>query len=131
MVTSTPESLGHAILPHLPELLLDPTWRSIYINAEDRRQAAEAFSHQLSADPAAWATELETLRAFQFDVVTVDLSGDASDWPTSALDVASVAFLLWGTSDDVRPAYEAGIRWHLHIAQDGDELEWTLEPLPA
>lgn len=131
VVTSVPSSLGHELLPHLPELLLDPTWRSIYINAEDRPAAAEAFSHRLSKDSSAWATELETLRAFQFDVVTVDLSGGSSDWPASALDVASVAFLLWSSDDDVRPAYEAGIRWHLHVEQDGSELEWTLDPLPA
>ena len=132
VVTSSPESVGHQVLPHLPELLLDPNWRSIYINAADRPEAAEAFSHRLSDDPQAWATELETLRAFQFDVVTVDLSGGSPDWPASALDVASVAFLLWDESDDMAPAHEAGIRWHLHIRQQADgSLDWTLEPLHA
>jgi hypothetical protein len=133
-VTTTPLAVGHEILPHLPELLLDQTWRSIYINAADRSAAAEAFSHRLSDDPAAWAAELESLCAFQFDVVTVDLDGgvDASDWPASALDVGSVAFLLWRSDEDVVPAYAAGIRWHLHISQlDGGGLEWTLEPLAA
>jgi len=132
IVTTSPPALGRQILPHLPELLLHPTWRSIYVNADDRPAAAEAFSHRLSDDPAAWSTELETLRAFHFDVVTVDLEGGPSDWPASALDVASVAFLLWSSDQDVRPAYEAGIRWHLQIDQkDGGELEWSLEPLPA
>jgi len=132
IVTSTPTPLGHQLLPHLPELLLDPMWRSIYINAADRPAAEEVFSHRLSDDPTAWAAELEALRAFRFDVVTVDLSGGAPDWPASALDVASVAFLLWDANDDVRPAHKAGIRWHLHIAQGGaDDPVWTLEPLPA
>jgi len=132
VVTSDPASFGHELLPHLPELFLDPTWRSIYINAEDRPAAAEAFSHRLSEDPAAWASELEALRAFQFDVVTVDLSAETSDWATSALDVASVAFLLWSAVDDFGPAYEAGIRWQLHVAErDGDDLDWTLEALQA
>lgn len=132
VVTTSPPALGHDLLPHLPELLLDPTWRAIYINATDRRAAAEVFSHRLSDDPSAWAAELESLRAFRFDVVTVDLAGGESDWPGSALDVASVAFLLWSTDDDFGPAREAGIRWHLHIAEGGDgDLEWTLEPLTA
>lgn len=132
VVTSEPAELGHEILPHLPGLLLDPTWRSIYVNAEDRPAADEVFSQRLSEDPSAWAGELGTLRAFQFDVVTVDLSGGPPDWPASALDVASVAFLLWGVSDGMRPAHEAGVRWHLHVGrQEGEKLEWTLEPLHA
>jgi len=132
IVTTSPAQLGHEILPHLPELLLDPTWRSIYISAADHPAAAEAFSHRLSDEPEAWVTELESLCAFQFDVVTVDLvgGGDASDWPASALDVGAVAFLLWSAAEDIGPAYAAGIRWHLRISQaEGGALDWTLEPL--
>ncbi len=130
VVTTEPRSLGHEILPHLPELLLDPAWRSIYINAEDQPAAAEAFSQRLPPDRETWATELETLRAFHFDVVTVDLSGGHAKWAATALDVASVAFLLWDEEIDPRPAYEAGIRWQLRIVRGDDgALEWTLEPL--
>jgi MshEN domain len=130
VVTTDPPALGHEILPHLPELLLDPSWRSIYINAEAQPAAAEAFSQRLPADRETWATELETLRAFHFDVVTVDLSGGHGGWAASALDVASVAFLLWDEVSDARPAFEAGIRWHLKIERRKDSgLEWTLEPL--
>lgn len=130
VVTTEPSELGHEILPHLPELLLDPSWRSIYINAEAQAAAAEAFSQRLPRDSETWATEMETLRAFHFDVVTVDLSGNESEWAQSALDVASVAFLLWAAPEDVRPAYEAGIRWHLHITREDDSrLDWSLEPL--
>ena len=67
-------------------------------------------------------------------MVTVDLAGGvgASDWPGSALDVGSVAFLLWSGDEDVAPAYDAGIRWHLQISQVEDGgLEWTLDPLSA
>lgn len=95
VVTSTPEALGHEILPHLPTLLLDPSWRSIYINASEQKAADEAFSMRMPKDPEKWAAELETLRAFHFDVVTVDLTGNQDDWAGTALDVASVAFLLW------------------------------------
>lgn len=130
VVTTDPPELGHEILPHLPPLLLDPSWRSIYINAEDQAAADEAFSVRMPTDPERWAAELETLRAFHFDVVTVDLTGNQSAWASSALDVASVAFLLWQQEDDLRPAYEAGIRWQMHIRrEEGDHLEWSLEPL--
>ncbi len=130
VVTATPDDLGHDILPHLPLLLLDPSWRSIYINASEQKAAQEAFSLRMPPDPEKWATELETLRAFHFDVVTVDLTGNRDEWAGTALDVASVAFLLWPMQEDRRPAYDAGIRWELHIEEvAGNQLEWTLEPL--
>ncbi|MFQ5537531.1 MAG: hypothetical protein ACE5GJ_08785 [Gemmatimonadota bacterium] len=130
VVTSEPDALGHHILPHLPTLLLDHSWRSIYINAEDQEAAEEAFSLQMPKDPKRWAEELETLRAFHFDVVTVDLTGNEEDWAATALDVAAVAFLLWPNEEDRRAAYEAGIRWELHVAgEEGKHLEWSLEPL--
>ncbi len=130
VVTATPGDLGHEILPHLPLLLLDPSWRSIYINASEQKAAQEAFSLRMPPDPERWASELETLRAFHFDVVTVDLTGNQDSWASTALDVASVAFLLWPMDVDRRPAYDAGIRWELHIERvAGNQLEWTLEPL--
>jgi hypothetical protein len=132
VVTSDPNELGHEILPHLPHLLLDPSWRSIYINAQDQDAAEEAFSMKMPSDPEQWASELETLRAFHFDVVTVDLTGNQADWAGSALDVESVAFLLWPAGQDRRPAYDAGIRWEMNIArEEGGHLEWTLKPLHA
>lgn len=131
VVTSEPEDLGREILPHLPTLLLDPSWRSIYVTDAVQPAAEDTFSIELPADdPEAWSDEFEALRPFHFDVVTVDLPGDASGWIQPALDIASVAFLRWGPEEDRRTAHEAGIRWELGIeeAEDG-RLRWTLQPL--
>lgn len=130
IVTAQPGTVGHEIMPHLPALLLDPSWRAIYVHAADRKAAAESFSIPMPRDPQKWASELETLRAFHFDVVTVDLTGNAESWAASALDVASVAFLLWPDAMDRRLAWEAGIRWEIHIERQGAaHLEWFLNPL--
>ncbi|HSG08093.1 MAG TPA: hypothetical protein VLA36_07040 [Longimicrobiales bacterium] len=132
VVTTVPDALGHEILPHLPSLLLDASWRSVYVNASDQGAAQGAFSFRMPMDPAMWVKELETLRDFHFDVVTVDLSGRQNEWAETAADVASVAFLLWPMDADRRTAYEAGIRWELHIARsEEDQLEWTLDSLHA
>lgn len=132
IVSTDPTELGHEILPHLPTILLDPSWRSIYINADDRAGAEEAFSLKMPRDPTTWSEEIEKLRAFHFDVVTVDLTEGEKAWTESALDIASVAFLLWPDGENPRPAYEAGIRWQLRIRRDvGEHLEWSLEPLHA
>ncbi len=132
VVTAHPQDLGHEILPHLPELLLNPSWRSIYINASEQDAAERAFSLKIPTDPERWAEELETLKAFRFDVVTVDLAGNVGDWANSALDAASVAFLLWDQQDDRTAAHDAGIRWELHIErEEGGALDWSLRRLNA
>ncbi len=130
IVTCEPAALGHEILPHLPTILLDRSWRSIYVNAEEQDAAGEAFSLRLPDDPGTWAAEIEALRAFHFDVVTVDLSGSDNGWAASALDIASVAFLLWDSADDIGPALEAGVRWRLTIDREVEgQLKWSLGPL--
>jgi len=128
VVTAEPADLGHDVLPHLPEMLFDPGWRSIYVHADERRGEVEVFSRRLPADPGAWSAELEALRAFHFDVVTVDLEGGGADWADAALDLASIAFVLW-TREDLGPAHSAGVRWRLHLARVADTIEWRLEPL--
>lgn len=131
VVTAEPEELGHQILPHLPTLLLDPSWRSIYVTDEVQAAADEAFSIELpTEDRDAWQEEFEALRPFHFDVVTVDLPGTPSRWVHPALDIASVAFLLWDPEEDRRVAHDAGIRWELKVQEaDQERLEWILEPL--
>lgn len=130
VVTTVPPELGHGLVPHLPELLFDPSWRSIYVHTRDRPAALEVFSHRLSGDGASWRAEIESLRSFQFDVVTVDLARGDGDWATGALDLGSVAFLFWADGADVGPARDAGIRWHLHVVRRGDgQLDWSLEPM--
>ncbi|MDX1492535.1 MAG: hypothetical protein R3253_00570 [Longimicrobiales bacterium] len=128
-VTCEPSTLGHEILPHLPELLLDPSWRSIYVNADDQPEEGRAFSVRLSSDPSAWAREIEELKIFHFDVVTVDLPGEDRSWADAALDVAAVAFFLW-PEEELEEAREAGVRWRLSVrASDDGEQEWGLDPL--
>ena len=129
IVTSDPEEVGAAILPHLPEILLDPTWRSVYLNAQHGPAADEAFSVMLPEDSEAWGVELEALRAFHFDVVTVDLTGGHRNWTEQTLNIGSVAFLLWPGDESTTEAREAGIRWRLHLTGAEEELEWVLEPL--
>jgi len=132
IVFSDPSELGHEILPHLPTLILDPSWRSIYLTDPDSSAADEAFSVELPENEDEWAAELDGIRGFHFDVVTVDLPGDPGKWLQSALDIAAVAFVRWHGDVDTRVAHDAGIRWSLSLeAKDGGRLEWALEPLHA
>ena len=130
IVLVDPPELGPEILPHLPSLLLDPAWRGIHVTSDDDPGRDGTLSLRVPIDEARWTSEIEELRSFHFDVVTVDLSGGDIHRAGSALDIASVAFLLWSKDEATQPAYDAGIRWRLGITREaGDHLEWTLEPL--
>ena len=130
MVVTDPAELGHDILPHLPTLMLDTSWRSIYLTDPDSRAASHAFSVELPMSEDDWAAELDSIRGFHFDVVTVDLPGHPEKWLQSALDIAAIAFVRWTGEVESRIAHEAGIRWELKIeAQEGNRLEWSLDPL--
>jgi type IV pilus assembly protein PilB len=65
VVSADPVEVGHELLPHLPDLLFDPGWRSIHLHADDRGGETEVFSRKLPADPHEWPAELEALRAFR------------------------------------------------------------------
>lgn len=132
IVMSDSPELGSEILPHLPMLLLDPSWRSIYLTDPDSLQADRTFSIELPQNEDEWAAELDGIRAFHFDVVTVDLPGDPGKWLQSALDIAAVAFVRWHGDLDTRVAHDAGIRWSLSLeSKDGGRLEWSLDPVHA
>jgi type IV pilus assembly protein PilB len=130
VVLTDPPELGYEVLPHLPLLLLDPAWRSIYLNDKGGGAAGEAFSLELSGSPDSWGEELETLGAFHFDVVTVDLGGAPEAWLQGCLDVAACAFIRWPGEENLRTAHEAGVRWMMtiHRKEEGC-LDWNLEPI--
>lgn len=131
VVITRPESLGHEILPHLPTLLLDPSWRSIHVAEAGRSPGDDAFSVALPGDdPDAWDEELTALRPFHFDVVTADLPGEEAGWIEATLDIASVAFVLWSDDLDPERPRAAGVRWEIRIEASGDDgLEWMLTSL--
>lgn len=122
--------LGDEILPHLPHLLLDPSWRAVHVAT--RRVDADVFQVVVPSEAARREKELDELRAFGFDVLTASLEEFGVDALDGLADVAAVVFLLWSTDIDHAAAQGAGVRWELRIARGaGDQLEWTLEPLRA
>ncbi|HSG47399.1 MAG TPA: hypothetical protein VLA43_06295 [Longimicrobiales bacterium] len=128
--TAEPPELARGILHELPALFFEPSWRSVHISTREAPDDRDALMVQLSPEPGTWPGELEALRAFHFDVVTVDLPGDPGSWTDTALDVASVAFLLWDPGLDPAVARDAGIRWRLHVARkEGGHLSWSLASL--
>jgi hypothetical protein len=130
LVHGEPADLGREIVPHLPRLLLDPSWRSVHVVAKPQMTSEEVFSVVAPTDAAAWEKQAESLRTFHFDAISVDPSGADTLWALNALDVASVAFVLWSDGMDKRAAHDAGIRWELQVARAlGHSLSWKLDPL--
>lgn len=129
-VTTTPPGLGLQIIPHLPALLIDPSWRSVHLHDGVEEEESGVFSVPLPSESEARARALEGLGAFRFDVVTVALEAGAPDegWP-EALNVAPVGFLL--VPDERRgAAWEVGARWALDLERRSDDtLRWSLHPM--
>lgn len=129
-VGTDPPELGPRILPHLPALLIDPSWRSVHVHTGVGFDESDIFCVSLPEDPAGRARELEGLAAFRFDVVSVDLGGDPGEegW-SEALDLAPVGFALL-VGETRGAAWNAGVRWELWIeTREDDSLRWTLRPL--
>lgn len=122
LIRSTSDDLARSITPHLPALLLGPTWRSVYLYAAGGAEH-EAFSIHLR-DGTGWAAEADALRAFRFDAATIDFTGASGD-PALLRGVAGALFVL----GDPSVAEPLGIRWTLDIdpGTDGD-LSWSLGP---
>jgi len=122
-----PGADGAAIVPHLPALLLDASWRSIYVYAGQGSGEHETFSLRLHDDPARWSEDVASLRAFHFDAVSVDVNDDVSA-AKSLLTAAGVVFLLWSGSDEAVAGM--GVRWALTIEERAEGgLSWSLGPL--
>ena len=130
LVSGDPAELGGEILPHLPRLLLDPTWRSVHVVTKSHTPAEDVFTVVAPTDPGGWTRQTESLRTFHFDAVSVDGTDAVAEWALGALDIASVAFVLASERFDRRKAYEAGMRWELKVTRAvGQTLAWSLDPL--
>jgi hypothetical protein len=122
--------LGRELLPHLPTLLLDPSWRAVHLSYEASKSGV--FQVVLPDDDGERGRELEGLRRFGFDAVTADLSELGVASAPSVAEMAAVVFLLWPGGADRDSMLEAGLRWELRIARgDGGSLDWALEPMRA
>lgn len=130
VVRANPHSLGEKLLPHLPSLLLEREWRALYLTDKSGRALDEVFSVKLPKDPEAMKRQFDSLRPFRFDVVTADITGAAAPWAADVLDLAASAFLLWEVEGDWKAVHDAGVKWEIRIEeQEGEHLEWSLEPL--
>jgi hypothetical protein len=121
--------LGVGLLPHLPALLLDPSWRAVHLTVGDGSRE-DVFQVPLPDDEEGRATEIERLRAFGFDVVSADAAELGSEVLDAIVDLASVTFVLGSDAIDAERARDVGLRWELRVTgAEGAPLEWALQPL--
>jgi hypothetical protein len=127
IVTSEPVELLDEMLPYLPALLFDASWRSVHLS-EAGVPDDDVFSIPVG-DGDSRSDTLTQLRAFHFDVATADLSGPATEWARAALDVANVTFVRWRDAD-FSSASDVGPRWRLHLESTArGQVDWSLNPL--
>lgn len=129
-VTFEPPTLANEMLPYLPALLFEPSWRSVHITDREHPVPEDVFAIRVSGQNEARGSAVRALRSFHFDVATVDLSGSPEVWARAAADVATVAFLLWDGAGAHGP--DADIRWELRLQSPSEgQVEWSLHPLTS
>jgi hypothetical protein len=129
-VTFEPAQLAGEMLPYLPALLFEPSWRCVHVTDRERTVPEDVFAIRVSGETEARASAVRALRSFHFDVATVDLSGPPETWARAAADVATVTFLFWEGGGV--PSTEADIRWELRVQSPSDgQVEWSLHPLSS
>jgi type IV pilus assembly protein PilB len=127
MVRADPD-LGAGLLPYLPTLLLDPSWRAVHLASGTPLH--DVLQVTLPDDAEARARELEHLRTFGFDAVTTDAADLGTEYLDAVVELAAVVFLLWPETLDAERAREAGVRWELRVAgAEGAPMNWALQPL--
>lgn len=130
LVSAEPEELGEEILPHLPVLLLERSWRSVHVTDTEDAVPEGVFTVVLPPARPEQAKVLLELHPFAFDAVSADISPPLEEWSTPLLNLAGCAFLLVREDADRQAAREAGIRWEMRVIRsDEGELEWDLQPL--
>jgi hypothetical protein len=128
-LTTSPSETAEEILPYLPLLLFESTWRTVHLQSVDRA-GDDLFVAVIPSSPDEREESLAELRAFRFDAVTAQLSGPLEDWVEAVLDVGRVAFVTCYSDSDRRAAQKAGISWELQLERsDSGAMEWSLTPL--
>jgi len=127
--TTSPPETADEILPYLPRLFLDSTWRTVHLLDVDR-EVDDLFVAVIPSHPADRQNSLADLGAFRFDAVTAQLSSPPEDWVEAVLDIGRVAFVICRSDLDRRAAQKAGISWELLLQRsEQGAMEWSLSPL--
>jgi hypothetical protein len=104
----------------------------VHVRRGPGREDGDIFSIALPDDRTGRSKELEGLKAFRFDVVTVDLEDGWRDggW-SDALDLAPVGFVLM-EAEGRKAAWDVGLRWEIRVEErEGGKggLAWALTSL--
>jgi type IV pilus assembly protein PilB len=128
-VTSESGHVLDELLPYLPALLFESSWRSVHLVEEGRAVPDDVFAVSLPTQGNGQGPGLEELGGYCFDVATVDLPGPPTSWARAVRDVATVVFAKW-TEVDPEKAVDVGIGWELRLTSSGEGgVEWTLRSL--
>lgn len=128
-LSTSPVEMVEELLPYLPLLLLESSWRSVHLVNSDP-EVEDLFVALVPSDGKGQRETLDALRAFHFDAVTAQLNGPLGDWVEEVLDIGRVAFVPCASDADRKAAEKAGVLWELQVKRGGaGKMEWSLLPL--
>ena len=128
-LTTSPADEAREVLPFLPHLFFDSSWRSVHLVSEEQ-QLEDIFLATIPKEAKGRREALAALKPFRFDAVTAGLDGPLGDWIEEVLGVGRVTFIPCSSDADRKVAEKAGVQWELQARRgEGGKLDWSLLPL--
>lgn len=127
-VVCDPPSLCAAVLPRIPSFVLSESIRSIHLTDRPDDLPRHVASLRLSRDADQNDARLRSVRSFEFDVITADLSKPSPDDIAMIAGLAPTVFAVM--SDATADQVGSLCSWELHIDEnDQSRLDWRLQHL--
>lgn len=127
-VVCDPPALHAALLPRIPSFVLSESIRSIHLTDRPGDLPRHAASLRLSRDPDQANVQIQSIRSFEFDVITVDLTQPSPDEITMIAGLAPTVFAVIPDATAIQfPSHRS---WELIIKEnDQGRLDWRLQRL--
>jgi hypothetical protein len=111
-----------ALLAALPRLALGRQARSVHLSPNPE---GEGLRMGLPESPE----ELETLKDFRFDVLTLYPDEAPERWIRQLAPIRSACFVHMAGSELREAFVDAGVRWEIEIREEDGEWSWRLFPI--
>jgi len=124
-VVCVPPSLRDIVLPRIPSFVLTDSTRSIYLTDRPGELPRHVAALHLAGSPERRSAQIESVRSFEFDVITADFSAPSHDDLAAIAALAPTVFAV--VPETAMTHVTSPGSWELSIEQNEQgRLDWRL-----